>query len=122
MNEKSTEMGERMLNFAAGVVNYVVTLENTYTGRHISGQLMRSATSAGANWEESRGAESHQDFVHKMQIVLKELRESHFWLRLNDKSKLNPDAGDQLKGLLQEAKELNNIIGKSVSTAKSRRS
>jgi four helix bundle protein len=122
MNEQSIEMGERLLGFAAGVVKYVSSLEKTYTGRHISGQLMRSATSAGANWEESRGAESHQDFVHKLQIVLKELRESLFWLRLIEKSDLIPVTGEQLQVLLQEAKELNNIIGKSVYTAKNRQS
>ena len=52
----------------------VVRLNKTAVGRHIGGQLTRSGTSAGANYEEACGAESRADFIHKLQIVLKELR------------------------------------------------
>jgi four helix bundle protein len=91
-------------------------LEKTYAGKHIAGQLMRSATSSGANYEEARGTESRADFVHKMQVVLKELRESLYWLRLTEKSSLI--SGDKSKKLLKEASELCNIIGRSIVTAK----
>ena len=72
----SDQIAERLLTFAAKVISLVQTLEKTPTGYHIGKQLLRSATSAGANYEESRGAESRNDFIHKMQIVLKEMRES----------------------------------------------
>ena len=82
---------------------------------------MRSATSAGANYEEACGAESRQDFIHKMQVVLKELRESLYWLRLIKKSEINKTKMDiGISRLLIEARELANIIAKSVVTAKNR--
>ena len=79
---------------------------------------MRAGTSAGANYEEACGAESRADFVHKLQIVLKELRESFYWLRLIKKTALILTTDPELLFLLQEAKELTNIIAKSVVTAK----
>jgi len=109
------------LSFTTGVIKITVKLNKTYTGRHIGGQLMRSATSAGANYEEACGAESRQDFIHKMQVVLKELRESLYWLRLIKKSEINKTKMDiGISRLLIEARELANIIAKSVVTAKNR--
>jgi len=84
--------------------------------RHIGNQLLRSGTSAGANYEEACGAESKADFVHKMQMTLKELRESLYWLKLIERAGLVP--AKSIEGLLCEAVELVNIIGKSVVTAK----
>ncbi|MDI6811170.1 MAG: four helix bundle protein [archaeon] len=75
-------------------------------------QLMRSATSSGANYEEACGAESKADFVHKMQLVLKELRESLYWLKLIERSKLIPD--EDLQPLLAEAEELVKIVAKTL--------
>jgi four helix bundle protein len=79
---------------------------------------MRSATSAGANYEEACGAESRSDFIHKMQIVLKEMRESLYWLKLINRSNLAKNSSTDLKDLLKEATELANIIAKSIITAK----
>jgi four helix bundle protein len=78
--------------------------------------LVRVATSSGANYEEACGAESRADFIHKMQIVLKELRESLYWLRLAHRAGLI-SAGD-LKPLISEADGLAKIVGRSVVTAK----
>jgi four helix bundle protein len=82
-------------------------------------QLGRSATSAGANYEEACGAESRADFIHKMQLVLKESRESIYWLRLIKKADLI--SSSNLEKQIQEANELANIIAKSIVTAKSRK-
>ena len=112
------ELSERLLAFGAGVVRFSNRLPKTTGGRHIGGQVLRSSTSAGANYEEACGAESRQDFVHKMQVVLKELRESFYWLRLIHKAKLVPASDPELSVLLQEARELCNIIAKSIVTAK----
>lgn len=77
---------------------------------------MRSGTSSGANYEEARGAQSRADFLHKLQIVLKELRESLFWLRLIDKAQIIKEQG--VASAIDETRQLGNIIAKSVVTAK----
>ena len=71
------ELDERLLDYGARVIKLVEALPSTLVGRRIGDQLLRSATSVGANYEEARGAESKNDFVHKLQISLKELREFH---------------------------------------------
>jgi four helix bundle protein len=78
---------------------------------------MRSATSAGANYQEARGAESRADFVHKLQVVLKELRETQYWLFLVERASLAPSGA--LKPLLVEVDELVRMVVKSILTAKS---
>ena len=116
MGDIKDEISERFLNFAANIIKLMGPLAKTVAGFHISKQLMRSATSSGANYEECCGAESKNDFIHKMQIVLKELKESLYWLRLIRKAKLLPDT--QTENLLNEASELVRIVAKSVITAK----
>lgn len=118
MKNGRNNLSERLLNFAANIIKLAIRLNKTAIGRHIGGQLVHSGTSTGANYEEACGAESRADFVHKLQIVLKELRESIYWLRLIRKAVLIPETDQQLSSLLQEGKELSNIIGKSVVTAK----
>jgi four helix bundle protein len=116
MQNERNNLSERLLNLAAAVIKMVLQLNKTAVGRHIGGQLTRASTSAGANYEEACGAESRADFIHKLQIVLKELREALFWLRLIRKTNLI--SGIALERLTQEAKELTNIIAKSIITAK----
>ncbi|MCX5642716.1 MAG: four helix bundle protein [Candidatus Omnitrophica bacterium] len=113
------ELPERLLNFAVEVIKLGIHLNKNATGRYINGQLIRAATSAGANYEETCGAESKADFIHKIQIVLKELRETCYWLKLIQRSKIVPESN--LETLVQETRELTNIIAKSVLTAKKNR-
>ena len=110
------DLDERLLTYGARVIKLVESLPRTLVGRRIGDQLLRSATSAGANYEEMRGAESRSDFVHKMQVALKELRESHYWLRLLMKAEILPV--DRLADLLDEATQLRAILSKSVATTK----
>ena len=110
------DLSERFEGFAAEVIKGISKIQRNFAGRHIAGQLIRSATSAGANYEEACGAESRQDFIHKLQIVLKELKESLFWLRVAVKADLVTLEAVRL--ILKEGNELGNIIGKSVITAK----
>jgi four helix bundle protein len=91
----------------------------TYSGRHVYGQLFRAGTSSGANYEEARAGESMADFIHKMQIVLKELRESHFWIKLILKANLITSEDEVLKFIFTESKELISITAKSVVTGES---
>jgi len=80
------EMTERFLDFAAKIISIGKILNKSFEGQHIFKQLFRAGSSSGANFEESNSAESTKDFIHKRGIVLKELRESLFWLRLIGKS------------------------------------
>ncbi|MCM2356885.1 MAG: four helix bundle protein [Geobacteraceae bacterium] len=112
---RNNQLSERLLDFAASIIKTTTMLTKGEASCHIFKQLMRSSTSAGANYEEARAAESRADFIHKLQIVLKELRESIYWLRLTQKTDLM-----KVDQLVQEARELTNIIAKSVVTARKR--
>jgi four helix bundle protein len=113
---KVQNLSQRLLDFAAEVIKVVEKIIKCFVGRQIAGQLIRSSTSAGANYEEACGAESRADFIHKLQIVLKELRESLYWLRLIERAKLL--SKQDLGQIIQDAQELANIIGKSIVTAR----
>jgi four helix bundle protein len=112
------EISERLLNFAVDIIKLAVKLNKTVVGRHIGKQITRSGTSSGANYEEACGAESKADFAHKLQIVLKELKETIFWLRVVDRAKLLPNETEYIVKSLNEGKELSNIIAKSIITVK----
>ena len=114
------ELEDRLLRFAAACLKLVGRLGRTAEGRYISGQLMRSGASAGANYHEACAAESRADFCHKLQITLKELRESEYWLRLLRQAALVPEPATA--ALQDESGQLVRIIARSVITAKSRAS
>ena len=117
--ERREDLQERLLLFAARIVKLVADLRKTPAGRHIADQLLRSGTSVGANYEEAQGAESRADFVHKLQIALKEMRESHYWLRLLGASGTVPES--KLTAIIDEATQLRAILSKAVATAKAHR-
>jgi four helix bundle protein len=110
------DLNERLLNFAVRVVKLVEALPKTIVGKRIGDQLLRSGTSVGANYEEAQGAESSSDFVHKLQVALKEMRETYYWLRLLDRAGILPSG--RFTELLDEANQLCKILSKSVATAK----
>ena len=116
MKMNTGNLSDRLLDFSAEIVRYCIKLNTSPSEKHIGLQLIRSSTSAGANYEEARGAESRSDFIHKMQIVLKELRESFYWIRLL--IKLRMVDVQKFKELKVELEELLKIIGKSVVTAR----
>ena len=84
------ELSNRLLKFAARCLMLCASLSRSVAGRWIAGQLMRCSSGAGANYQEACGAESRADFLHKMQIVLKELKESVYWLTLTQEARLIP--------------------------------
>jgi len=110
------DLGERRLAYAARNVRLVGALPKTLAGRHVGTQLLRSGTSAGANYQEARGGESRADFVHKLQIALKEVRESHYWLRLIVEAKLLPT--EKLAAITDESEQLIAILSKAVARTK----
>lgn len=116
MERKGADIEERMLDFAVRVGKAIDALPDTRLGRHIAGQLVRSGTSPAPNYAEACAAESKKDFVHKLAIVLKELRESSVWIRLIVKSDFIPE--QRLELLRDECDQLCKIIAKSLVTAK----
>lgn len=117
---KGADIEERLLDFAVRVGKAINALPETRLGRHIAGQLVRSGTSPAPNYAEACAAESKRDFIHKLAIVLKELRESSVWIRLIVKSELVPEQRIEL--LRDECDQLCKIIAKSLVTAKSNQS
>ena len=115
---KGDNIAQRLLVFAADVLRIVSRLDDSVSARHVAKQLTRAATSSGANYEEARGAESRADFVHKIKLSSKEMREASFWLRLTQHAQLlnNTD----LAPTIQEAHELTAILSASAKTAKTR--
>ena len=112
-------MAKRLLDFAVRIIRLVNALPKTVVGNHIGGQLMRSGTSPGSNYEEACGAESRADFIHKLSIVLKELKESRFWLVLIQRAELV--RSEHVKSLIQECQELCAIVARSILTARKNR-
>jgi four helix bundle protein len=110
------KIGERLLDYSARVIKLVDALPNKLVGRRIADQLLRSAMSAGANYEEAQGAESKDDFTHKLKIALKELRESGYWLQLLVRSGKIPIK--KMDPLIDESTQLRAMISKAVATAK----
>lgn len=108
----------RLRLFAAGVVRLCRRLPDDTAAKHIGRQLVRAATGGGANYEEARGAESRADFVHKLGIANKEVRESLYWLQLTQEAALVVD--NELDALVREADELVAILTSSIKTAKQR--
>ena len=88
-------------------------------GRHIGGQLVRSGTLLAPNYEEACAAESRTDFVHKLSISLKELRESRCWIRLIIKTEMLPE--HRMGELFDECNQRCRIIAQSIVTAKKRK-
>lgn len=113
------ELSDRLWNFAARVGKIVDALPDTRLGRHVAGQLVRCGTSAAPNYDESGAAKSRDDFVHKISVALKELRETRGWLKFIAKAGLLPLA--KLSDSIDESEQLCRILGKSVFTARNSR-
>ena len=110
------DLDDRLLDYGARIIKLVEALPKTIAGRRIGDQLLRSGTAVGANYEEAQAAESKEDFVHKLQVALKEARESHYWLRLIAKSGVLP--ASRVSTIIDEADQLRAILSKAVATAK----
>lgn len=102
-------------DFSLMVIDYCESLESArkYV---LARQLLKSGTSIGANCMEAQNAESKADFIHKMKITAKEAEESQYWLWLCDYGKNYPDC----KLLIEKLEEINKVLGKILTTAKSK--
>lgn len=114
--ERKFDLDERLIDFAAAIIDVSEALPKTFAGNHIAGQLVRSGTSPALNYGEAQSAESRNDFIHKMKISAKELRETFNCLKIIKKKKWYPE--EKLLSLLDENNQLISIFVKSIETAK----
>ena len=109
------DLEERLLEYAVRIIRLVDALPGTRAGRHVADQLLRCGTSPLANHGELQGAESRKDFIHKLGICLKEIREARRWLRLVHRVPLL--APSKIDRLIAETEALIKIFSASIRTA-----
>jgi len=114
------DLEERLIDFAVRVIRTAESLPKSKVGNHVAGQLVRSGTSPAPNYGEAQSAESRADFVHKMKLSLKELRETKVWLRMIVKADLVKSALS-LDPLIDENDQLISIFVSSLRTAEQNR-
>src|SRR5882672_744579 len=114
------DLEERLLCFAVAIIDLSEKLPNSRAGNHVAGQLLRSGTSPYGNHGEAQAPESAEDFIHKMKVCLKELRETRRWSSLVERKEWLQNDG-QLAFALQEGEELIRIFKASVKTAERNR-
>ena len=110
------DLEERLIEFSVLVIEIVNEMPKTRAGNHLSGQLVRSGTSVSLNYGEAQSGESRKDFIHKMKIVLKELRETFVCLKIIHRTKLFKTES-KIGKLLKDNNELISIFVKSIKTA-----
>jgi four helix bundle protein len=111
------DLEERLIDFAVRIIRIAESLPKTKVGNHIAGQLIRCGTSPASNYGEAQSAESRADFIHKMKVCLKELRETRIWLLMIVRAHLIQPTS-KLHPLIDENNELISIFVTSVQTAK----
>lgn len=117
-NNKNYDLNERLISFAVSIIKLAEKVNKNDAGVYLSGQLLRSGTSPALHYGEALSAESRKDFVHKLKILLKELRETQNNLIIMDKAQLLTERIILTEGI-KECKELIAIFSKSIETAKS---
>ena len=115
---KPQDIGERVFSFAVRVLKMTSSLSKNAINLMLINQIIRCATSIGANIEEARGGHTKSDFTHSMNIAKKEARETLYWLRLI--ISMNPRLENRLKDLLRENEEIIKILTSIVKSSKPR--
>ena len=114
MYDRKYDLEDRLVKYSCRMIDVVEALPNTRAGSYIAGQLIRSCISPTFNYGEVQGAESRKDFVHKLGIVLKELKECRSALKIIIKKELIKPL--KLNGVYKETEELIAIMAKSITT------
>ena len=117
MKEKKYDLEDRMVDYTCRMIEVVEALPNTRSGNYIAGQLIRSCHSPTFNYGEAQATESTKDFIHKMGVVLKELKECRTALKVIIKKEMIQPVS-KLQPVYKETEELLAIMAKSISTAK----
>jgi len=112
---KKYNLQERLVSFSALIISNTNVLKSSFASEHLIKQLIRSPTSSALNYGEAQGAESKRDFIHKMKICLKELRESQVNLQILEKSNLINDKVI-FDSIIKECSELVAIFTASIKT------
>jgi four helix bundle protein len=120
MTKQKYDLEERLLEFSVRIIKIVEQVPNTRTGNHVAGQLLKSGTSPYPNHGEAQAAESPKDFVHKLRISLKELREIQRWLKIIQRILLIKKS-ELLNDILEQTEELIKIFVTSIKTAEKKR-
>lgn len=115
--KRTFDLEERLIDFAICVIEISENMNATQAGKHISGQVVRSGTAPALNYGEAQSAESRNDFIHKVKIILKELRETRISLKIIKRYPLTEKIAIVEKAII-ECNELTAIFNKSVETAK----
>jgi four helix bundle protein len=115
----SNQLEERLVDFAARIIRLAGRLPRIFQARHVAHQILRCGTAGASNYAEARGAESRQDFIHKMRIVGKELNETAVWLRIIGRTALLPR--ELIVDIVAENAELSRIVSASIKTARNNR-
>ena len=116
--ERTFDLQDRLIDYAVRIIRLSEALPETKAGRHVSAQMLRSGTSPAPNYGEAQSAESKADFVHKLKVALKEMRETEIWLKIILNAQMA--SASQLEPLIRETDELIAILFTSVATAKKR--
>ena len=109
------DLENRLINFSVSIIDFIQEIPKSYTGIHLSKQLARSGTSVSLNYGEAQASESKKDFIHKMKVVLKELRETFICLKILQRTKLYKN-NDKINMVYSECNELISIFVKSIKT------
>jgi four helix bundle protein len=117
--EKPEDIKERTFRFALSVISLAESLPDGRSASVIAKQLIRSGTSVGANVEEAVAAHSREDFVYKMNIALREARETNYWLRIV--KTMGWTGPHPIDPVLDESEQIMKILGAIVSKARGRR-
>ena len=116
MNSGKPDIAERTIAFSLRIIRLFQELDKDSVGRVIGNQLLRSATSIGANVHEAKGAQSNADFIAKMSIAHKEAYETSYWLRIVAEAKLVK--AEQLSDLVDETSQIVKILSSILITSK----
>ena len=115
-NKRKFDLEDRLIDFAIRISEVAEALPNTALGKYIKAQMIRSGTSPALNYGEAQSAESTNDFIHKLKIVLKELRETFVCLKIAERKPLIIPIS-KLSPIIKENNELISIFVKSIETA-----
>lgn len=113
-NNYKYDLEDRLINFSVRIIKMTESLSKTVALNHLVTQIVRSGTSVSLNYGEAQSAETRKDFIHKMKIVLKELRETIVCLKIIEKLELKFN----LESLIKENDELIAIFVRSIETSK----
>ncbi len=117
VNLNAQKLEDQLIDFAVIIVGVVEALPNSKAGSHIGNQLIRSGTSPAPNYGEAQSAESRKDFIHKLKIALKELRETMVWLKII--ARIGLSSRENMPFAIKECDELIAIFVSSTKTADS---